>query len=158
TKEWNSNLDKLTDRLNNSQNTLVSRLGKIKVCTENGFHIGEGTSGTCAYLGLLCTDDKNNVVKEVVKKVPENRNKESEILSCLEDHNNIVEYKAGRDVDDRIYTVFLLCDFTLEAWVRDNKTTTDWESRTPNMVRQLLETLRYLHENRIVRCDLTVSF
>ena len=53
---------------------------------------------------------------------------------------------------------FMLCDFTLEAWVSDNKTTTDWESRTRDRVRQLLEALQYLHENGIVHCDLSVSF
>ncbi|KAI0230589.1 putative serine/threonine-protein kinase irlD [Lamellibrachia satsuma] len=157
--EWNSKLGKLTNKLNNSPETLVCGLGRIKVCTENEFQIGEGTSGTCAYLGLHSTDDKSEVVREVVvKNVRANRNmernNEATILSHLISHKNIVDYMDGKDVGEDTYTVFQLCDFTLEAWVRDNKTTPDRENRTRDMVRQLLEALKFLYENGIVHCDL----
>ncbi|KAI0230593.1 hypothetical protein LSAT2_019087 [Lamellibrachia satsuma] len=158
--EWNLKLDELTNKLNNSPNTLVSELDKIKVCTEDDFQIDEGTSETCAYLGLHSTDDISYIVREVVVKIvtangKKERKNEAKILTRLDDHKNIVQYMDGRDVDEHMYTVFQLCDFTLEAWVRDNKTTTDWENRARDMVRQLLVALKYLHENKTVHCDLS---
>ena len=51
-----------------------------------------------------------------------------------------------------------LCDYTLDAWITAKKRETEWSNMARDLVKGLLTALDYLHQNKVLHCDLTVSF
>ena len=50
-----------------------------------------------------------------------------------------------------------LCEYSLDEWLRAVMHQPDWNSMVSDMVKQLLQAVQYLHQNRVLHRDLTVS-
>ena len=125
---------------------------KIGKYSYNNNYIGQG-SFSKVYKGL---DDKNNnyAIKKIYKKNDIKYlnliEKEIEIMKKL-NHKNIVKLYDEIYTEKYIYLIMELCDNDLNTYIHNNDLS---ENIIKNIMKQLIEVLKYIMDNNIVHRDL----
>ncbi|KAI0240460.1 hypothetical protein LSAT2_008802 [Lamellibrachia satsuma] len=145
----------LTALQSTPRGTLEQGLSQIMMFDDDNFLIGEGSSGTRVYVGLL-KDGREAAVKKVLMNHAERMN-ETSLLPSLQ-HKNIESFLIAEDANGLLYIANSLCDYTLQQWLIEVMKQPSWNNLIPDRVKDLLQALGYLHtqlHHTVVHCDLT---
>ena len=133
----------------------------VYVCCSEEFLIGQGSQGTCVYVGLG-TDGVEKAVKRLVRNTSSSLAKqEMKILSELNTKSkHVINYWFLEEQCDKdfLYLILDLCEETLENFVK-RSSQTDLVRCAPDIIRQVLKGLADLHRdpNPILQRDLKPS-
>ncbi len=125
---------------------------KISKYSYNNNYIGKG-SFSKVYMGY---DDEHNhyAIKKIYKKNDIKYinliEKEIEIMEKL-NHKNIVKLYDKIHTDKYIFLIMELCDSDLNTYIKNNNLT---ENIIKEIMKQLIEVLKYIMDNNIVHRDL----
>ena len=127
----------------------ITTIGIYKVCFEEEFIVGEGSEGTCVYIGL--SDDGNEVaVKRMLTHIcGDLAENERKILTMIkmEQSKHIVRYRYCKSGNPFTFLVLELCEETLTDYVRAHNEEY-LVSRAPIIIQEILTGLLDLHGNR----------
>ena len=126
--------------------------------TGKPFILGTGSYGTSVYVGVLM-DDSQVAVKRMLKATCENAaENEAKILKLIntEKSSSIVNYRDFLKDDTFLYLIVDLCEETLKDYVV-SQNLNHLKEYGPEMIKQILTGLEFLHCRGILHRDLKPS-
>ena len=124
---------------------------------EKEFKIGEGSCGSCVYVGVMKDGSEVAVKRMLVERCDETAENEKEIMSLINAKNQfIVSYRHFHRDDTFLYLVVDLCEETLEERV-DSLSIEHLQAHGPQMIAEILFGLEFLHNEGILHRDLKPS-
>ena len=120
--------------------------------------IGDGSSGSCVYVGLMNDGSEVAVKRVLVQSEDKTAENEREIVSLINTSNSpyILSYRHFYRDDTFMYLITDLCEESLSEFI-DFRTVEHLQEHGPRMIKEILSGLEFLHGIRILHRDLKPS-
>ncbi|KAJ5820479.1 hypothetical protein N7474_006070 [Penicillium riverlandense] len=131
----------------------VLRIGRLQVFTD--VVLGHGSHGTVVYRGSF--DGRNVAVKRMLMEFYDIASHEVGLLQESDDHNNVIRYFCREQATGFLYIGLELCPASLQDVVERPSDFPDLVQGgldMPDVLRQIISGVRYLHSLKIVHRDL----
>ena len=131
----------------------VVQIGRLKVFTD--VVLGHGSHGTVVYRGSF--DGRDVAVKRMLMEFYDIASHEVGLLQESDDHGNVIRYYCREQAAGFLYIALELCPASLQGLVerpRDCPALVETGLDKPEMLRQIIGGVRYLHSLKIVHRDL----
>ncbi|KAL2861241.1 bifunctional endoribonuclease/protein kinase IRE1 [Aspergillus lucknowensis] len=131
----------------------VIQIGRLKVFTD--VVLGHGSHGTVVYRGSF--DGRDVAVKRMLVEFYDIASHEVGLLQESDDHNNVIRYYCREQAAGFFYIALELCPGSLQDVVErpaDHPQLVQGGLDMPDILRQIVAGVRYLHSLKIVHRDL----
>lgn len=131
----------------------VIQIGRLKVFTD--VVLGHGSHGTVVYRGSF--DGRDVAVKRMLMEFYDIASHEVGLLQESDDHGNVIRYYCREQATGFLYIALELCPASLQGIVeraRDYPELVQTGLDKPDILRQIIGGVRYLHSLKIVHRDL----
>lgn len=131
----------------------VIQIGRLKVFTD--VVLGHGSHGTVVYRGSF--DGRDVAVKRMLMEFYDIASHEVGLLQESDDHGNVIRYYCREQATGFLYIALELCPASLQGIVerpRDYPELIQSGLDKPDILRQIIGGVRYLHSLKIVHRDL----
>ncbi|KAL3492759.1 hypothetical protein BJX62DRAFT_100056 [Aspergillus germanicus] len=131
----------------------VIQIGRLKVYTTDV--LGHGSHGTVVYRGSF--DGRDVAVKRMLVEFYDIASHEVGLLQESDDHNNVIRYYCREQAAGFFYIALELCPGSLQDVVErpgDHPQLVQGGLDMPDVLRQIVAGVRYLHSLKIVHRDL----
>ncbi|PKY06066.1 hypothetical protein P168DRAFT_280913 [Aspergillus campestris IBT 28561] len=131
----------------------VLRIGRLRVFTD--VVLGHGSHGTVVYRGSF--DGRDVAVKRMLVEFFDVASHEVSLLQESDDHNNVIRYFCREQAAGFLYIALELCPASLQEVVErpgDYPQLVNGGLDLPDILRQIVCGVRYLHSLKIVHRDL----
>ncbi|KAL3457206.1 hypothetical protein BJX64DRAFT_269321 [Aspergillus heterothallicus] len=131
----------------------VIQIGRLKVFTTDV--LGHGSHGTVVYRGSF--DGRDVAVKRMLVEFYDIASHEVGLLQESDDHNNVIRYYCREQAAGFFYIALELCPGSLQDVVErpsDHPQLVQGGLDMPDVLRQIVAGVRYLHSLKIVHRDL----
>ncbi|KAI9375767.1 hypothetical protein BJX61DRAFT_78835 [Aspergillus egyptiacus] len=131
----------------------VIQIGRLKVFTD--VVLGHGSHGTVVYRGSF--DGRDVAVKRMLVEFYDIASHEVGLLQESDDHNNVIRYYCREQAAGFFYIALELCPASLQDVVErpsDHSSLVQGGLDMPDVLRQIVAGVRYLHSLKIVHRDL----
>lgn len=131
----------------------VVQIGRLKVHTD--VVLGHGSHGTVVYRGSF--DGRDVAVKRMLMEFYDIASHEVGLLQESDDHGNVIRYYCREQAAGFLYIALELCPASLQGLVerpREYPELVETGLDKPDILRQIIGGVRYLHSLKIVHRDL----
>ncbi|EAW08544.1 bifunctional endoribonuclease/protein kinase IRE1 [Aspergillus clavatus NRRL 1] len=131
----------------------VLRIGRLKVFSD--VVLGHGSHGTVVYRGSF--DGRDVAVKRMLVEFYDIASHEVGLLQESDDHNNVIRYFCREQATGFLYIALELCPASLQDLIErpgDYPQLVQTGLDLPDILRQIIAGVRYLHSLKIVHRDL----